>query len=411
MAETPVRASATRSSGCSPPLDWVALQRRSTRLCATPSRSPLAAGTRSIPGTILFTGSVNRDVGCSGSWLAHHEYVVDDVNKWSFLARSGRLAGATSIATHGDLSRSARHRSHEAFGIGDELRVSLRRRRHLLGRRGLPPASRARPGSPNRTSGAWPHWRPSARASAARCCAPDSTARRHPSDDGPGVVVFDATANPSPSRRQRTLDRRVGRGSRRRRRRPNRRSVQAIAARARAIAPGTIRSTSPPGPAYAPVPAPGCCCTGPGSPAARRTHRRHHPTRHAARDRAAHRPGLRPDRARMPVHCACVQGRPTREIAQRAVVSRPTRCKTTSSRSSTRPGCAAAANWWGRSSSSTTRHAGSLRHPRHPDGGRRASTEFAELSAVRICFTASERRWPRFPPFVAPAPVGGLSRD
>ena len=33
------------------------------------------------PGTILFTGSVNRNVGCSGSWLAHHEYVVDDVNK------------------------------------------------------------------------------------------------------------------------------------------------------------------------------------------------------------------------------------------------------------------------------------------------------------------------------------------
>ena len=84
-----------------------------------------------------------------------------------------------------------------------------------------------------------------------------------------------------------------------------------------------------------------------------------------------------------------------------------------------------------------------MRHPRHPDGGRRASTEFAELSAVRICFTTngaptkkvhrpnhlsfhdagahryfavdregaprtfcrrrSERRWPRFPPFVLQA--------
>jgi DNA-binding CsgD family transcriptional regulator len=77
------------------------------------------------PGTILFTGSVNRNVGCSGSWLAHHEYVVDDVNKWSFLAHSGRIAGATSIDTHGDPTRSARHRSHEAYGFGDELRVSL----------------------------------------------------------------------------------------------------------------------------------------------------------------------------------------------------------------------------------------------------------------------------------------------
>jgi DNA-binding CsgD family transcriptional regulator len=77
------------------------------------------------PGTILFTGSVNRNVGCSGSWLAHHEYVIDDVNKWSFLAHSGRIAGATSIDTHGDPTRSARHRSQETYGFGDELRVSL----------------------------------------------------------------------------------------------------------------------------------------------------------------------------------------------------------------------------------------------------------------------------------------------
>lgn len=77
------------------------------------------------PGTILFTGTVNRDIACSGSWLAHHEYVIDDVNKWSFLANSGRIAGATSIDTHGDLSRSVRHRSQEGYGFGDELRVSF----------------------------------------------------------------------------------------------------------------------------------------------------------------------------------------------------------------------------------------------------------------------------------------------
>ena len=77
------------------------------------------------PGTVLFTGSVNRGVICSGSWLAEHEYVIEDVNKWWFLARSGRRAGATSIATHGDLTRSARHRSQTAYGIGDELRASF----------------------------------------------------------------------------------------------------------------------------------------------------------------------------------------------------------------------------------------------------------------------------------------------
>src|SRR5687768_14186286 len=77
------------------------------------------------PGTVLLTGSVNRNVDCSGTWLAEYEYVVDDVNKWWFLARSGRRAGATSLATHGDLARSARHRSAASFGIGDELRASF----------------------------------------------------------------------------------------------------------------------------------------------------------------------------------------------------------------------------------------------------------------------------------------------
>jgi hypothetical protein len=76
------------------------------------------------PGTVLFTGSVNRDIACSGSWLAEHEYVIEDVNKWSFLANSGRYAGATSLATHGDLSRCVRHRSQATYGIGDELRIS-----------------------------------------------------------------------------------------------------------------------------------------------------------------------------------------------------------------------------------------------------------------------------------------------
>lgn len=77
------------------------------------------------PGTVLFTGSLNQKVNCSGAWLAEYEYVVEDVNKWWFLAHSGRRAGATSLATHGDLSRSARHRSVKAYGIGDELRGSF----------------------------------------------------------------------------------------------------------------------------------------------------------------------------------------------------------------------------------------------------------------------------------------------
>lgn len=75
------------------------------------------------PGTVLFTGSLHQNIQCSGSWLAEHEYVIDDVNQWRFLARSGRKAGSTGIATHGDLSRCARNRSNNS--MGDELRGSF----------------------------------------------------------------------------------------------------------------------------------------------------------------------------------------------------------------------------------------------------------------------------------------------
>lgn len=79
------------------------------------------------PGTYLFTGLLGHNMVCSGPWLAQHEYVLDDVNKWVDLARSGQLAGALSAATGGTLTASARVRSsiELAMPIGDELRVAF----------------------------------------------------------------------------------------------------------------------------------------------------------------------------------------------------------------------------------------------------------------------------------------------
>jgi len=79
------------------------------------------------PGTYLFTGLLGRNMICSGSWLAEHEYIRTDVNKWVDLARSGQLAGALSAATRGDVTASARVRSSIELGmpVGDELRVSF----------------------------------------------------------------------------------------------------------------------------------------------------------------------------------------------------------------------------------------------------------------------------------------------
>jgi DNA-binding CsgD family transcriptional regulator len=106
-------------------LDWVSFATEASDTIAKAVPFDRCCWHTVDPGTVLFTGSVNRGIGCSGSWLAEHEYVVEDVNKWWFLARSGRHAGATSLATHGDLSRSARHNSQFALGIGDELRGSF----------------------------------------------------------------------------------------------------------------------------------------------------------------------------------------------------------------------------------------------------------------------------------------------
>jgi DNA-binding CsgD family transcriptional regulator len=105
--------------------DWVPLVREVGAILAEVVPFTRACWHTVDPGTVMFTGNVNENIACSGTWLAEHEYVVEDVNKWWFLARSGRLAGATSIATHGQLTRSARHRSHAAYELGDELRAAF----------------------------------------------------------------------------------------------------------------------------------------------------------------------------------------------------------------------------------------------------------------------------------------------
>jgi DNA-binding CsgD family transcriptional regulator len=106
-------------------LDWVSFAQATSEVLAGIVPFDRNCWHTVDPGTVLFTGNLNQGIACSGSWLATYEYLVDDVNKWWFLARSGRIAGATGLATHGDPSRSPRHRSHENYGIGDELRVSF----------------------------------------------------------------------------------------------------------------------------------------------------------------------------------------------------------------------------------------------------------------------------------------------
>jgi DNA-binding CsgD family transcriptional regulator len=147
------------------------------------------------PGTVLFTGTANQNVGCSGTWLAEHEYVIEDVNKWWFLARSGRLAGASSIATHGDLNRSPRHRSQSAYGIGDELRGSFVLDGIYWGAVGF----LRNEGEPTFTLeevSLLESLSPILAEGFRRALIAPPAQQRLPDDDVPGVVVFDASGAP-----------------------------------------------------------------------------------------------------------------------------------------------------------------------------------------------------------------------
>lgn len=108
-------------------LDWVSFATQATVALRAAVPFDKSCWHTVDPGTVLITGSLNQDIECSGWWLAEHEYVLDDVNKFSYLARSGYRAGALSRATHGNLLLSARARDASAIAapIGDELRAAF----------------------------------------------------------------------------------------------------------------------------------------------------------------------------------------------------------------------------------------------------------------------------------------------
>ena len=291
-------------------LDWVSLAHaaeRGTRRVVPFDRS---CWHTVDPGTVLFTGSLNQNIGCSGTWLAEHEYVIEDVNKWWFLARSGRMAGATSLATHGDLSRSARHRSHEAYGIGDELRGLLRDRRHLLGRRGLARGRRAS------------RWfteddvrclsslsRADRRRVPARAASHHRRRGRPPGPTAPASSSSTRTATPS------RISPAPNTGSRRWSKIPLPSTPSGVQDRPGGRRPGP-HCRPRPGPAAArrPVPSPdqvrrvAAAVRHSAGRRSRRPHRRHHPACRPGRCGPARRPRLRAVRARVPSDAAVHAG-------------------------------------------------------------------------------------------------------
>lgn len=87
------------------------------------------------PTTLLFTQTYQEEIPLeTGPYFVENEFLDDDVNKWTELARDTAGARTLAQATNGDLSSSARYRDiFEPLGLEDELRVVLRSRRAVWG--------------------------------------------------------------------------------------------------------------------------------------------------------------------------------------------------------------------------------------------------------------------------------------
>lgn len=87
------------------------------------------------PATLLFTQAYREEIPIdTGPYFVENEFLRDDVNKWTELARDRSGVRTLVRATAGDVRRSARYRDiFEPLGLEDELRSVLRARGEVWG--------------------------------------------------------------------------------------------------------------------------------------------------------------------------------------------------------------------------------------------------------------------------------------
>jgi DNA-binding CsgD family transcriptional regulator len=80
------------------------------------------------PATLLFTRGHQEEIPPDTlPYFVHNEYVEDDVNRWTTLARDRAGVRTLLQVTDGEMDRSARFRDvFEPLGLGDELRAVFR---------------------------------------------------------------------------------------------------------------------------------------------------------------------------------------------------------------------------------------------------------------------------------------------
>jgi DNA-binding CsgD family transcriptional regulator len=82
----------------------------------------------SDPATLLFTGTYQEEIPATAKpFFLHNEFVADDVNKWTEVARHKDGVRTLREATDGVMSRSSRYSEiFQPLGLGDELRAVFR---------------------------------------------------------------------------------------------------------------------------------------------------------------------------------------------------------------------------------------------------------------------------------------------
>ena len=87
------------------------------------------------PTTLLFTHAYREEIpGDTGPYFVENEFLRDDVNKWTELARDRSGVRTLAMATNGRLASSPRYREiFEPLGLADEMRAVLRTRGAVWG--------------------------------------------------------------------------------------------------------------------------------------------------------------------------------------------------------------------------------------------------------------------------------------
>jgi DNA-binding CsgD family transcriptional regulator len=87
------------------------------------------------PATLLYTQAYREELPIdTGPYFIENEFLRDDVNKWTELARNRFGVRTLAAATDGELARSPRYRDiFEPLGLADELRAVLQSRGAVWG--------------------------------------------------------------------------------------------------------------------------------------------------------------------------------------------------------------------------------------------------------------------------------------